>query len=212
MNEHEEFDASEEHSEPQQPTVVRPRGAGAPLSPGASRHGQQPSPEEPRQRFDPPQPARQRDEEPANAQEFPSLQRAAGFVRSALPILQRLLPLLDGNFATVVGNLIASRANAQAARSSKADLTPIEDGLAELRTQQHSLRLEVTEQNLSLKAIEDQLAMVRDVTSRNMLEQQESLEDLKALAKRVMVIALLLSAASLAATVALFLRMKKMLP
>ncbi len=144
------------------------------------------------------------------------MQRAAGILRSALPFLQRLLPLLDGNFATVVGSLLAARANAQAARSSgKVDLAPIEDGLAELRAQQHSLRLEVTEQNLSLKAVEDQLAMVREVASRHMLEQQETLEDLKALGKRVMVIAviaLLLAAAGLAATVALFLRMKKMLP
>ncbi len=139
-----------------------------------------------------------------------------GILRSALPVLQRLLPLLDGNFATVVGNLLASRANAQAARSSgKVDLGPVEDGLAELRSQQHSLRLEVTEQNISLKAVEDQLAIVRDATNRNMLEQQEALEDLKTFAKRVMVIAviaLLLAAAGLAATVALFLRMKKMLP
>ena len=144
------------------------------------------------------------------------MQRAAGILRSALPILQRLLPLLDGNFATVVGSLLASRANAQITRSSgKVDLGPIEDSLAELRSQQHSLRLEVTEQNISLKAVEDQLQLVRDVTSRNMLEQQETLEDLKALGKRVTVIAviaLVLAAAGLTATLALFLRMKKMLP
>jgi hypothetical protein len=144
------------------------------------------------------------------------MQRAAGILRSALPLLQRLLPLLDGNFATVVGSLLSARANAQAARSSgKVDLGPIEGGLAELRSQQHSLRLELTEQNLSLKTVEDQLQTVREVSSRNMLEQQEALEDLRALAKRVMVIAvigLLLAAAGLATTLALFLRMKKLLP
>lgn len=144
------------------------------------------------------------------------MQRVASVLRTALPFVQRLLPLLDGNFATVVGNLLSSRANAQAARSSgKVDLTPIEDSLAELRTQQHSLRLEVTEQNISLKAVEDQLQTVREVTGRNMLEQQEALEDLKALGNRIKVIAviaLLLAVASLATTVVLFLKMKKVLP
>lgn len=212
MDEHPEFDPREEQSEPQQPAVVRPRTAGAPLSAGASRHNEQTPVAEHRRQFlsdEPPHP----DEEPTQAPEFPSLQRAAGFVRSAVPILQRLLPLLDGNFATVVGNLVAARTNARS--SNKVDLTPIENGLSELRFQQHTLRLEVTEQNILLKAVEDQLAIVRDATSRHMLQQQEALEDLKASAKKAMVvavIALLLAAGSLATVVVLILRMKKVLP
>lgn len=217
MNEPAEFDPVEEHSEPQQQAVLRPRAAGVPLSAGASRHDQQLPAEAANQRFDPPPPPfASEEDEPPNAPEFPSLQRAAGFVRTALPLLQRLLPLLDGNFATVVGNLIAARANAQAARaSSKVDLTTIEEGLAELRSQQHSLRLELTEQNLSLKAVEDRVVTIRDTTSRNILEQQEAIEDLKAAAKRVTVIAviaLLLAAAGLTTVVVLILKMKKMIP
>ncbi|MGH9561678.1 MAG: hypothetical protein ACRD3S_09515 [Terracidiphilus sp.] len=216
MNEPADFNAPEDHAEPPQPAVVRPRTAGSPLSAGANRHDQQDPVEENRQRFDPRQAPQAPEEEAANAPEFPSIQRAAGFVRSAVPILQRLLPLLDGNFATVVGNLIAARTNAQAARSSsKIDLTPIEDSLVELRSQQYNIRLELTEQNISLKAVEDQLQTVREVTSRSMIEQQEALEDLKAAAKRVTVIAviaLLLAAAGLATAVALFLQTKKMLP
>lgn len=215
MNEQPEFDAREEHAEPQQQAVERPHGNGTPLSIGVSRHDQQSAAQEQRQPFLSQEEARASKQESAQAPEFPGLQRAAGFVRTALPLLQRVLPLLDGNFATVVGNLIAARTNAQAARSSKVDFAPIEDGLAELRSQQHSLRLEMTEQNLSLKAIEDQLAMMRDATNRNMLEQQEAVEDLKAAAKRATVIAvfaLLLAVGSLATTALLILQMKKMIP
>ncbi|MGB0062851.1 MAG: hypothetical protein WBP85_00260 [Terracidiphilus sp.] len=216
MNESADSNETEEQSELEQQPAVRPRTAGAPLSEGVSRPGAQSPAEESRQRFVSHQPARVPEGESAKAPEFPGVQRAAGILRSALPLLQRLLPLLDGNFATVVGNLLASRANAQAARSSsKLDLSPIEDGLAELRSQQHGLRLEVAEQNIALKAVEDQLELVREATSRNVLEQQETLEDLKALGNRIKtiaVIALLLAAASLATTVALFLRMNKMLP
>jgi len=40
------------------------------------------------------------------------------------------------------------------------------------------------EQNSSLKRVEDQLEMVREATDRNTLEQQELLEDLKAVGQQ----------------------------
>jgi t-SNARE complex subunit (syntaxin) len=136
-------------------------------------------------------------------------------LRNALPFVQRLLPLLDGNIATTVSSLLASRHHPQAQPSAKLDLVPIEDGLAELQTQHQNLRDQVMEQNTSLKRVEDQLEMVREATDRNTLEQQELLEDLKAFGNKVkfvVVIALLLVALGFVMTLALFLHIQRVLP
>ena len=66
---------------------------------------------------------------------------------------------------------------------------------------------------MALKRIEDQLEMVRLVTGRITLEQQELVEDLKAFGKSVKIVAtvaLVLAAASFFMTLAIFLRMKKL--
>ena len=67
---------------------------------------------------------------PAEEPSF-SLQRIMSALRSALPLVQRILPLLDGNIASAVGNLVAPHPHPQAsAPAPKVDLAPIEDGLA----------------------------------------------------------------------------------
>ena len=137
-------------------------------------------------------------------------------LRSALPFVQRLLPLLDGNIATAVSNLLTPHPHPQTPPpSAKLDLVPIEDGLAELQTQHQNLRDQVTEQNNSLKRVEDQLEMVREATDRNTLEQQELLEDLKAFGNKVKVVvilALALVAVGFFMTLALFLHIQRVLP
>ena len=47
------------------------------------------------------------------------------------------------------------------------------------------------EQNTSLKRVEDHLEMVREATDRNTLEQQELLEDLKAVGNKVNLVAII---------------------
>ena len=143
------------------------------------------------------------------------MQRAVSMLRAALPFVQRLLPLLDGNIATTVSSLLAPRPHPQAPPQANLDLAPIEDGLAELQTQQQNLRDQVMEQNNSLKRVEDQLEMVREATDRNTLEQQELLEDLKAFGNKVKVVAIIalaLVVAGFLMTLALFLHMQRVLP
>jgi uncharacterized protein YPO0396 len=84
-----------------------------------------------------------------------------------------------------------------------------------LQTQHRDLRDQVVEQNASLKRVEDQLEMVREATDRNTLEQQELLEDLKAVGNKVNAFALLalgLLAASILLNVILYLHIKRVLP
>ncbi len=216
MNEFERFDLSDQDPAAPQAVAPRPRAVGSPLSTGVSRHASFPSAEGGVKRLTPPPPGRALGGAPEANEDSSSMQRAVSMLRSALPFVQRLLPLLDGNIATAVGNLLSPHAHPQTPpQPAKLDLVPIEDGLAELQTQHQNLRDQVTEQNNSLKRVEDQLEMVREATDRNTLEQQELLEDLKAFGNKVKIvafIALALVAAGFLMTLALFLHIQRVLP
>ena len=215
MNEPDSFDLNDQYSAAPQAPAPRPRAVGSPLSTGMSRHASYPSAEGRVNRLAPPPPGRALGGAPAAGEEPSSLQRAISALRSALPFVQRLLPLLDGNIASTVSNLLAPRPHPQAPPSAKLDLAPIEDGLADLQTQHQNLRDQVMEQNNSLKRVEDQLEMVREATDRNTLEQQELLEDLKAFGNKVkivVIIALVLVAVGFIMTLALFMHIQRVLP
>jgi hypothetical protein len=125
------------------------------------------------------------------------LQRAVDAVRSAIPLVQRLLPLLDGNFATAISALVAPQLGHHhpppppPVQHVHVDLEPVERGLAEVRTSHRELRGQVVEQATTLKRVEDQLERVREATDRNTLEQQELVEDLRAVGGRISTFAII---------------------
>lgn len=136
-------------------------------------------------------------------------QRAVGMVRTALPVLQKLLPLLEGNVASAVVNVLAPRPMQPPTPSI--DLAPVENALTRLNTEQRELRGQLTEQNASIQRVADQLGMVKEATDRNTLEQQELMEDLKGIRRKVVFFAwgaIVLLAISIAGNVLLFLRME----
>ncbi len=187
-----EAPATDSEHEPPQAEMPHPRAAGSPLQMGASRRQPMPAENGAGGRIKPPEPGRALSgATPAATAEPSSLQRIVNVVRAALPIVQRLLPLLDGNIATGISNLIAPPAQPPAPLAPKIDLAPIEDRVAELRIQHRGLRDQIMEQNTSLKRVEDQLDMVREATDRNTLEQQELLEDLKAFGNKVKLVAII---------------------
>jgi hypothetical protein len=144
----------------------------------------------------------------------PSLQWAANALRAALPFVQKILPLLDGNTGTAVSNVLAPHPQPHPP-PPPVNLEPLEDGLAQLQTQHRDLRNQIVEQNTSLKRVEDQLEMVREATDRNTLEQQELLEDLKAVGTKVTTFAffaLALLAASILINLILYLHIRRVLP
>ena len=151
-----------------------------------------------------------------SSQDLPnSLQRALNAVRSWLPLVQRILPLLDGNFGTAVSNILTPYPQHMPPPSPPVNLEPIEDSLAELQTQHLDLRNQVAEQNTSIKRVEDQLELVREATDRNTLEQQELLEDLKGVGNKVSVYALFalaLLVISVLLNVILYLHIQRVLP
>lgn len=214
MSEPQDFDLSDENPALQQAVAPRQRVVGSPLSTGVSRRAPFPSAEDSPKRLTPP--GRALGSTTAGEDEPSSVQRAVAALRSALPFVQRLLPLLDGNIASAVSNLLTPHPHPQAPPpSAKVDLVPLEDGLAELQTQHKNLRDQVMEQNNSLKRVEDQLEMVREATDRNTLEQQELLEDLKAFGNKIKVVAIIamvLVAVGFFMTLALFLHIQRVLP
>jgi hypothetical protein len=150
-------------------------------------------------------------------QESSGLQRAMNLLRMAMPIVQRILPLLDGNVGTAVANMIAPRPQHPA--PPKVDLKPIEEGISTLQTQHRLLREQVVEQNTALRRVEDRLEMVREATDRNTLEQQELLEDLKSFSKKVKIFAWVAAAfvavafaLGFALEIAMFLHLRSVLP
>ncbi len=119
-------------------------------------------------------------------------QRVVNAVRTTLPLVQRLLPLLDGNFATTISALIGPHSGLTGhppPAQVHVDLEPIERGLTDLRSSHRDLRGQVQEQLGTLKRVEDQLERVREATDRNTLEQQELVEDLRSVGNRISTLA-----------------------
>jgi hypothetical protein len=194
---------------------VHPRAVGSPL-PTGSGSVSAPPPADSLRAYTPPPPGRALTNPASKApMDIPSgVQRAVSALRAALPFVQRILPLLDGNIGSAVSNLLAPHHHT-APPSPTVNLAPITESLVELQTQQRELRNQVVEQNSSLKRVEDQLEMVREATDRNTLEQQELLEDLKSVGNKVNLfafIALGLLGVSVILNIVLYLHILRVLP
>jgi len=193
------------------------RVVGSPLPLGGVGNPPLPqNPGDPRRLTAVPPPGRMLANPPAAKAAHPSsLQRAVNMMRVALPFVQRILPLLDGNLATTVSNILTPPPPPPPPPAPKLDLAPIEKGLGELQTQHRELREQFAEHNSSLKRVEDQLEMVREATDRNTLEQQELLEDLKAVGSKVNIVALIaigLLAFSILVNLLLYMHLQRVLP
>ena len=196
---------------------VQPRAVGSPLPVGSRNPAALPSgPGESERAFAAPPPGRALANLKANAPlGAPSgIQRAVNAFRAALPFVQRILPLLDGNIGTAVANVLAPHHH-PAPPPPPVNLAPITEGLAELQTQHRELRDQVAEQNTSLNRVQDQLQRVREATDRNTLEQQELMENLKGVGKKVNLITILavgLLAVSVIVNILLYLHIQRVLP
>jgi hypothetical protein len=213
VEEREHLTATSELAQPTQ--MPQPRAVGSPLPMGAAINTQPAQSQgEPRRLTSVPPPERALANKPVPSEQPSTLQRAANMIRAAMPFVQRILPLIDGNIATTVSNILVPQRPA-APPAPTANLAPIEAGLTELRAQHRELRDQFVEQNSSLKRVEDQLEMVREATDRNTLEQQELLEDLKAVGGKVNIVALVaigLLAFSVLLNLLLYMHIQRVLP
>lgn len=138
-------------------------------------------------------------------------QRTLGVVRGVAGVVQKILPLLDGNVASAVSNLLAPRA----APGAPVNVARIENALVKLHAEQREMRGQIGEQNASFKRVADQLEMVKEATDRNTLEQQELMDDLRGMRRKVAVFAwvgLGLLTVSIVVNVILFLHVQRVIP
>ena len=212
MNNAQGFGLNESARRPYAADEPRPRAVGSPLPVGKSgRTAPPPADEEDLKSAPPPGRALTNSTAPHQGN---GLDRAMTALRMAIPFVQKILPLLDGNIGTAVANILNQSPHPPQTHVT-VNLEPIEESLTDLRSQHRDLRLQMGEQNSSLKRVEDQLEMVREATDRNTLEQQELLEDLKAVGNKVnvfAVFALALLAASILLNVLLYLHIRRVLP
>jgi hypothetical protein len=190
-----------------------PRPTGSPLPMGAAGRPLSGSGENQVGRASVPPPGRALSVQTPPDPESAGTQWLSGVLKQAVPFVQKLLPLLDGQIASAVANLISRPHTPPPA--PRVDLQPIENGLAELQIQQASLNDRIADQNASLKRVEDHLEMVREATDRNTLEQQELIEDLKVISSRTNRLAFLFLALlviSVLVNIALYLHIQRVLP
>ena len=194
---------------------AHPRAVGSPLPRGGARRASFTDTDTTQESFAPPPPGRSLTSgtpSPEGTEAGSGVQRAINVIRMAVPFVQRLLPLLDGNIATAVSNVFTQHTQRPA---PAVNLAPLQGSVTELQNQHRELRDQVMEQNASLNKVETQLEMVREATDRNTLEQQELMEDLKAVGNKVNVvagIALVLLAISVLLNVFLYLHIQRVLP
>jgi hypothetical protein len=136
-------------------------------------------------------------------------QRTVGAIRTVLPLVQKVLPLLDGNVALAVANLLAPRL-----QGPPLDLQPMETAVTRMRSELGSLREGIATHEGALKRIGEQLETVQDWLERDATGQKEIAEDLRRVQKRVTVLAvagLIVLVASIAANVMVLVRMDRIL-
>ena len=121
---------------------------------------------------------------PIRKPETGAFHKTVGLVRTALPLIQKALPLLDGNVAAAIANLLMPTFQGQSV-----DLTPLENGLAKLRVDQAAVQSRVEAQGTALKQVGNQLESLKDAAERLSLEQKELAEELHGLRTRVGVFA-----------------------
>lgn len=142
------------------------------------------------------------------------MQWVLSVMKQAVPFVRKLLPVLDGQLASAVANVLVNRPHAPLP-PPRVDLQPIENRLTEFEIQQRGLKDQLADQNASLKRVEDKLESVREATDRNTLEQQELVQDLKTMGTRVNLLALLflgLLVISVLLNIFLFLHIQRVLP
>jgi hypothetical protein len=137
-------------------------------------------------------------------------ERTFSIIRAAVPLVQKVLPLLDGNVALAVANLLVPRLQAP-----PVDLHPVQASVAQLGEELASLRQGAAKHEATLKRIEDEVEAVKDSLERDLAGQKQLKEDLERVRTRMTafaVVGLLLLAVSIAATVVLLIRVQKVLP
>ncbi|HEY2466853.1 MAG TPA: hypothetical protein VGI45_03280 [Terracidiphilus sp.] len=104
-------------------------------------------------------------------------ERALGVAKTVLPIVSKMLPLLEGNVVSAASNLLAPR-------PVEVNLKPIEEAISKLQSDQRALAFHTTEQKRALRRLQDEFDALQESVQKNAEQQAELVEHVAKLAKR----------------------------
>jgi hypothetical protein len=140
---------------------------------------------------------------PQKSEHRSGFQRTAAAVRTVVPLMQKMLPLLDGNVASVVANLLLPTL-----QSPTVDLRPLEGAVEQLRAAYSGTHEKNVQQDAALKRLDKQLGEIHESLERITSEQAEAVEELRKARRRSLVfflVCFLLVVVSLGMNAAIFL-------
>jgi hypothetical protein len=114
----------------------------------------------------------------ANPQKTSGFDRVIGIAKTVLPLVGKMLPLLEGNVVAAASNLLLNRP------MQEVDLKPLEDSIARIQADHRALAFHTSEQKRALHRLEDEFAMVQEAVQKNAADQAELIESVAKLAKR----------------------------
>jgi hypothetical protein len=134
------------------------------------------------------------------------LQRAISVAKAVLPLVGKVLPLLEGNVVATASNLLSPSPH-------EVNLKPIEEAIASLQADQRALAFHTSEQKRTLRRLEDEFTALQEAVQKNAADQAALAEQVAGLKKRnarttrLIVILLILSFLFSAFSAAVALRM-----
>jgi hypothetical protein len=144
------------------------------------------------------------------------MHRTANVIRAALPVVEALVAALDKSGGAPMSSALIPLPEVPAVLLPQpVDLAPIDEKLGEIKTLHIELRDQIALQNASVNQISDHLEGVRQSTDRNTRRQQELIEELRSVGKKVnfiAVTALGMTAVCVALNVLLVLHVFKIIP
>jgi hypothetical protein len=104
-------------------------------------------------------------------------ERAIGVARTVLPLVGKMLPLLEGNVVSAASNLLAPR-------PVEVNLKPLEEAISGLQADQRALTFHTSEQKRALRRLEDEFASLQESVQKSAEQQAELTEHVAKLARR----------------------------
>jgi hypothetical protein len=117
---------------------------------------------------------------PRRPNQSSGFQRVLAAARIIAPFAQKLLPLLDGNVATAVANVLVQRPP-----TPQVDTQPLEESLAKVKVSQVELQDRVAEQQTQLSRLATHADKLQQAADNLNSEHFELEQELKTLRKRV---------------------------
>jgi hypothetical protein len=106
------------------------------------------------------------------------LERAMSVAKTVLPLVGKMLPLLEGNVVGAASNLFANR------QMQEVDLKPLEESISRLQSDHRALAFHSNEQKRAIQRLEDDFAALQESVQKHAADQAELIEHVAKLAKR----------------------------